>query len=112
MMLEDGLRRAGFDVLLAASSEAAVAAISARAEQLCALVTDIQLGDRTSGWELARFARECNPEIPIVYTSGTCGTNWPAQGVPASQFVGKPFTNDDILGALTALLNDPGKHAA
>ncbi|KKC27266.1 hypothetical protein WP12_04290 [Sphingomonas sp. SRS2] len=112
LVLEDVLACAGFAVLIAASSEAAIAIIDARAMQLSGLVTDIQLGDRTSGWELARYARECNPEIPIVYTSGTCGADWSAQGVPVSQFVGKPFKSGEILSALAALLNDSEQSAA
>lgn len=112
LALEDVLARAGFEVLTAASSEAAIAIIDARAMQLSGLVTDVQLGDRTSGWELARYARECNPEIPIVYTSGTCGAEWSAQGVPVSQFVAKPFKSGEILSALAALLNDSEQSAA
>lgn len=112
LVLEDVLAGAGFEVLLAASSEAAIAIIDARAMQLSGLVTDIQLGDRTSGWELARYARFCNPEIPVVYISGTCGGDWSSQGVPVSQFVGKPFKSSEILSALAALLSNSEQSAA
>jgi DNA-binding response OmpR family regulator len=58
------------------------------------------------GWDVARHARERNPQIAVVYVTGDSAAEWAAQGVPKSQLVPKPFAAAQLVAAVTALLND------
>jgi CheY-like chemotaxis protein len=49
-----------------------------------ALVTDINLPGTMDGWEVARHAREIDPEFPIVYMTGASADEYGSQGVPNS----------------------------
>jgi CheY-like chemotaxis protein len=98
---EDG----GFAVILAANGEEAIAAIDSTDEPVRALVTDINLGSTATGWDVARHAREKNPDIPVVYMTGTDGHDWASLGVPNSVLIAKPFAPAQILTAVSQLLN-------
>ena len=41
-------------------------------EALSALFTDIKLGGRLNGWDVAEASRAADPEVPVLYTSGNC----------------------------------------
>lgn len=112
LLLEDVLTQGGFRVTLADDAQAAVALIAESATTLFALITDIEIGDRTSGWELARYARSLNADLHVIYISGRCADGWASQGVPDSQFVQKPFTGSKVLGALRSSSNSGSEDAA
>ncbi len=78
-------------MLLAATAEEALAALDAHGDEVRALVTDIKLGSSTTGWDVARHAREVKPDMPVVYTAGSESNDWPVLGVPNSILVPKPF---------------------
>jgi len=40
--------------------------------QIRTLFTDIQLGGKISGWDVAEAFREANPKIQRIYASGQC----------------------------------------
>ncbi len=69
------------------------------------MVTDINLGAQGSGWELARRARQLNPDLPVVYMSGGNTHEWPSHGVPRSIMVPKPFSPSQIVVAIATLAN-------
>jgi DNA-binding response OmpR family regulator len=76
-----------------------------------ALVTDINLVGRIDGWELARLAREINPEFPILYITGAHADQWPSRGVPNSVLLTKPFAPAQLVTAVSRLLNDDASPA-
>jgi CheY-like chemotaxis protein len=98
---EDG----GFAVVLASTGEEAMATLEAQHQELRALVTDINLGSKATGWDVARHAREINPDLPVVYVTGAEGHNWAALGVPNSVLITKPFAPAQALTAVSQLLN-------
>lgn len=98
---EDG----GFEVVLASSGEEAIAAIDTKGEAVRALITDINLGSKATGWDVARHAREKNPELPVVYVTGADGHDWASLGVPNSVLIAKPFAPAQVLTAVSQLLN-------
>ena len=104
-LLQDALEEGGFAVHAASNSEQAKDALDTRADEIRALVTDIQLGGAMSGWDLARRGRELNPALPVVYTTGSEGADWPSMGVPNSILITKPFTPSQVLTAISQLLN-------
>jgi DNA-binding response OmpR family regulator len=70
-----------------------------------ALVTDINLKGRMTGWDVARKARELHPEFPIVYMTGGAAEDWGSQGVPNSILLVKPFAPAQLVTAVSQLLN-------
>lgn len=74
-------------------------------EKYRALVTDINLLGRLDGWEVARRAREINPELPVVYMTGAAANQWASHGVPNSILLNKPFAPAQLVTAVSQLLN-------
>jgi len=70
-----------------------------------ALVTDIQLRGVIEGWEVAKRARQIDPELPIVYMTGGNAAEWPSHGVPNSILLTKPFAPAQLVTAVSQLVN-------
>jgi CheY-like chemotaxis protein len=51
-----------------------------------ALVTDINLRGRMDGWEVAKRAREIDPEFPIVYMTGSSAGEYGRRAFPTASF--------------------------
>lgn len=84
-MLSEALHEGGFATKIADSGEDAIMLLDAPEPKYRALVTDINLGGgKLDGWEVARHAREVDPEIPVVYMTGDSAADWSAKGVPNS----------------------------
>jgi len=89
-IVEDALADGGFEIAIALSGERAVELLDASEGKYRALVTDIGLGrDKMDGWEVAKHAREINPEFPVVYMSGDSAEDWASKGVPRSIMLAK-----------------------
>lgn len=99
VVLEE-LRRQGFESVGVRSDQAAYQAL-ASAPAFDVLVVDINLGLGTTGFDVARAARQRNPKVRIIYMSGEANAqSWVAFGVRGSDYISKPFP----LEKLTALL--------
>lgn len=105
MIVEDALKEAGFETAVAPSAEEAVTLLKGKVTNYRALVTDINLKGRMSGWEVAKQAREIDPEFPIVYMTGAAGGDWASHGVPNSVLLEKPFAPAQLVVAVSQLLN-------
>jgi DNA-binding response OmpR family regulator len=90
-LVEDALSEGSFAVAIASTGEEAVTLLKGRLVTYHAFVIDIRLLGRFNGWEVARAAREVNPDFPVIYMSGTASDQWPIQGVPKSIMLNKPF---------------------
>ena len=71
-LVEDTLRDGGFESAIAASGEEAVTLLKRQKGKYRALVTDINLRGRMSGWEVAQHAREVEPTSRRLYERGCC----------------------------------------
>jgi DNA-binding response OmpR family regulator len=111
VVVEDALADGGFEPAIAPSGEEAVTLLRGNRRKYCALVTDINLMGRINGWELARLAREINPEFPILYITGAHADQWPSRGVPNSVLLTKPFAPAQLVTAVSRLLNDDASPA-
>ena len=70
-----------------------------------ALVVDVNLGAGPTGFDLARFARQVIPDLPVIYVTGqSTRDSFQAFGVPGSDYLQKPFSVDDLLGTLLTRL--------
>jgi DNA-binding response OmpR family regulator len=105
-LIGPSLEEAGFAVLMANDGDAAVAILEGEAgPTIRALVTDIDLGSKTTGWDVAHRARELQPQIPVVYMTGGSADSWSANGVPNSILITKPFAPAQVVTAISQLLN-------
>ena len=104
-LVEDVLTEAGFNPAIAPSGEEAVTLLQAQRDKYNALVTDISLRGKIEGWEVARLARQINPDFPVIYISGTSGGDWSSEGVPNSILLQKPFAPAQLVTAVSQLLN-------
>lgn len=102
-VLEDG----GYAVKDVVDGGAGLAEIEIR-DDLRGLITDINLGTDINGWQVARRARKKFPKLAVVYITGDSASQWPAEGVPNSMVLQKPFADAQILNAITTLLNQNG----
>jgi len=104
-IVEDALIEGGFETAIAASGDEAVTLLQGNNGKYRALVTDIDLGGRINGWEVAKRAREIDPEFPVIYMTGASGHDWPSHGVPNSILLTKPFAPAQLVTAVSSLLN-------
>jgi CheY-like chemotaxis protein len=102
--IEGALQSGGYVTVSETNGETAIKKLHALPD-IRAVVTDINLLGKKTGWEVARKARERSPDIPVVYVSSVSVDEWSAQGVPGSQFVAKPFAPSQLVTAVGQLLN-------
>ena len=104
--LEEALRDGGFEPAIAGSGEEAVTLLKAFRSKYAALITDIRLMGRLDGWHVARAAREVDPAFPVVYITGASPQEWPMWGVPNSMLLTKPFTSEQLVGAISRITSE------
>lgn len=105
-LVEDALIEGGYRVNVISSGDEALKCLDVQEPEFRALVTDVNLGsNKIDGWELARKAREINPELPIVYMTGDSAADWASRGVPNSVLLSKPFAPAQLVTAVSQLLN-------
>jgi DNA-binding NtrC family response regulator len=56
-----------------------------------ALLTDINLLGRFNGWDVARAAREVDPNFPVVYMTGAAADEWAIQAFRTAFCFGSPL---------------------
>lgn len=93
-MLSMLLEESGYQVIQCESAEAATRVLDKSAGALCLMLTDVQLAGRMNGVELAHVARDRNPRLEIVVTSGRPLKQKLPQGV---KFWAKPWVPLDVL---------------
>ena len=104
-VVEEALVDGGFEPAIAASGEEAVTLLMGRLTKYRALVTDVNLLGTMDGWEVAKRAREIDPEFPIVYMTGARADEYSSRGVPNSILLTKPFAPAQLVAAVSQLLN-------
>ena len=106
-VIEESLTEGGFEVVVSLSAQSALALLDASEGRYRALVTDINLGPgQAEGWDVARHAREIDPNFPVVYMSGKDAVEWASMGVPNSIMLSKPFAPAQLVTAVSQLLNN------
>src|SRR5581483_5662622 len=95
----------GYAVTTANDGNEAMAMLDAADAAFAALVTDVNLPGRFSGWEVAVHGREINALLPVIYITGGSAHEWAAKGVPNSILLTKPFAMAQVVTAVSQLLN-------
>jgi CheY-like chemotaxis protein len=104
-VVEEALTDGGFVSDILSSGEEALTLFKGGTKNYKALVTDVSLKGRMSGWDVARQIREIDPDFPVVYMTGAAADQWASQGVPNSILLEKPFAPAQIVTAVSQLLN-------
>jgi DNA-binding response OmpR family regulator len=104
-LVEEWLADGGFGTDILSSAEEALTLFKSGLKTYKALVTDVNLKGRLSGWEIARQIRAIDPVFPIIYTTGVAADEWASQGVPNSILLTKPFAPAQLVTAISQLLN-------
>ena len=104
-VVEEALTEGGFATDVVASGEEALTLFSGGLRSYKALVTDVGLKGRLSGWEVAAKIRETDPGFPVIYMSGAHADECASRGVPNSIMLAKPFAPAQIVTAVAQLLN-------
>ena len=104
-LLEWSLVEGGYAVKQAYSGEEAIKILDANDTQYKALIIDVNLGSLVTGWDVARRARELFPELPVIYATSIAIDEWSSKGVPSSVLLTKPFPPEQIVTALSQLLD-------
>ena len=99
----DTLEHQGFEVHLARSGEDALYRLR-NGLPIDILFTDINLAGAMDGATLARLARELNPDLVVVYTSGTLDKI--EHRVTGAVFVAKPY-NPERVGQMLTRMSAP-----
>lgn len=104
-VVEDALTEGGFATDIVSSGEEALTLFRGGLKNYKALVTDVGLKGRLSGWEIATQMRESEANLPVVYMSGAHADEWASKGVPNSIMLAKPFAPAQLVTAISQLLN-------
>jgi DNA-binding response OmpR family regulator len=90
MEIAEALSDAGWRVVEFANGEALADHLAGEggANGVSLIVTDIRLGGRLSGWEVAERCRAAHPEVAVIYCSGNSCEQ--ARCVIGSVFLTKP----------------------
>jgi CheY-like chemotaxis protein len=104
MMIEDALDDGGFEPAITASGEEAVTLLKGQMSRYRALVADIALRGRMTGWEVATHARLIDPGFPVLYITGAYAHQWDSRGVANSALLVKPFAPPQLVTAVSQLL--------
>jgi CheY-like chemotaxis protein len=98
-VIADELRDAGLDVVEASTGAEAQRAMESHAIDV--LVADIRLPGFMNGWQVARYCREVEPDLPVIYVSGFHAGA--AQEVPGALFIDKPYRPSQLVGLIREL---------
>lgn len=105
-LFRDGLEEEGFRVVCAGSDADAYRLLdTVRFE---ALVLDVNLGEGTTGFDVARYARRHAPAIPVVFATGGAQHQVERFGVAGARTAAKPCTAAEVAAMLRDLIGVAG----
>ncbi len=105
------LREAGYGVQPAANGDIALVLLG-QGLAFGLLVTDVVMPGMLDGFALARHARELQPRLPVVYTTGFSRVaSIRAPGAPYGKTLMKPWRPSDLLEIVQILLPRPAERA-
>jgi DNA-binding response OmpR family regulator len=105
-LLSDILAMEGFDAHCVQSDRGAYVALRHDRAYAC-MIVDVNLGLGATGYDVARYARQIDPALPVIFVSGqTSPASFQANGVPGGLFLAKPFTAPELLDRVRMLVGD------
>jgi len=99
-MLSEALGGAGLETACAWDDRAAYALIPTL-PTFSVLVVELNLGAGTTGFDVARFARQVIANLRVIYLSSEApGVSVESFSVPGGEFIQKPFSPGDLVRRL------------
>lgn len=102
-MIQDALEDRGVQVKSVHSDRSAYAILEGEAQSFSVLIADINLGPGTTGFDVARRARELHPGLKVVYITGHAA-HLQKHGVEDSIMFPKPFYPEELAERVVGLL--------
>jgi DNA-binding response OmpR family regulator len=102
-MIQDALKDRGLEVKSVYTDRSAYAVLEDAAQSFAVLIADINLGPGTTGFDVARRARELHPGLKVVYITGHAA-HLQKQGVDDAVMFPKPFYPDELAERVVAML--------
>ena len=99
--LKDCLERAGHEVVWVQTDRAAYTALKGLGRAFELLILDIDLGQGTTGFDIARTARRTCPEVGVIFSSGSPPDWLDSFGVEKAVFISKPCTEAGLIAAVS-----------
>jgi CheY-like chemotaxis protein len=97
----DVLEEAGFDVIEAATADYALVVLEKR-EDICVLLTDVDMPGRLDGFQLARIVQDHFHRVGVIIVSGKAQPRR-EQIAPEAVFIPKPYKLSEIVRTVQAL---------
>ena len=73
LVVSDFLRECGFRVVASMTADHAVELLQNGALKMDLIFSDIRMPGKMNGWDLARWARNNRPDLPIILATGDTG---------------------------------------
>lgn len=108
-VVQDALERRGLTVRTADTDDAAYSILEREARSFNVLVADINLGVGTTGFDVARRARQLHPGMKVVYITGHAA-RMDKFGVADAVMFPKPFYPDELADRVVGLLDGELQH--
>lgn len=108
-VVQDALERRGLTVRTADSDEHAYAILEAEARSFNLLIADINLGVGTTGFDVARRARQLHPDLQVVYITGHAA-HLDRFGVPDAVMFPKPFYPEELAERVVDIIENGQAH--
>ena len=108
-VVHDALKRKGLEVRTALSDRQAFSLLEGEARSFEILIADINLGEGVTGFDVARHARQLNPDLKVIYITGHAA-HLDRFGVPDAVMFPKPFYPDELADRVVAMIEDPSPH--
>lgn len=103
-LVQDALEAKGLAVRTAQSDREAYAVLEGEARSFEMLIADINLGEGVTGFDVARHARQLNPDMKVVYITGHAA-HLDRFGVPDAVMFPKPFYPDELADRVLVMLD-------
>jgi two-component system, response regulator PdtaR len=97
----DVLEEAGFDVLEASTADYALVVLRKR-EDICVVLTDVDMPGHLNGFQLARIVQDHFHRVRVVIVSGKARPNG-GDIAPDAIFIPKPYKLNEIVRTVEAL---------
>jgi two-component system OmpR family response regulator len=109
-LLSGSLRFAGFDVVTAASGAEALRAAAASRPDL--ILLDVMIPDG-NGFEVVATIRSSGPRVPVIFLTARGAVHERVAGLTlgGDDYIAKPFSLDEVLARIRAVLRRTGKEA-
>lgn len=108
-VVQDALERRGVTVRTAETDEHAYAILEAEARSFQLLIADINLGVGTTGFDVARRARQLHPDLQVVYITGHAA-HLDRFGVPDAVMFPKPFYPEELADEVIGIIEHGQPH--